>query len=111
MPVVRSRMTTLPTEHTESLIRLLQRVAKRALHPDPKSAQPEYDLGEDLDEVVIGDWLHLEWMSEEHCWMRIGDAAVDVHFSAEGPVEVRLTRGVHADIVGDTSVRKATDGD
>jgi hypothetical protein len=42
-------------------------------------------------------------MSEEHCWMRIGDTAVKVHFSADGPVEVRITRGVHADIVGDTS--------
>jgi hypothetical protein len=104
-------VTTLPIKHTASLIRLFERVAKRDLHPDPKSAQPEYDLGDDLDEVVIGNWLHLEWMSEDHCWMRIGDAAVNVLFSAEGPVEVRISRGFYADIVGDTSVWNATDGD
>ncbi len=32
----------------------------------------------EFDEVVLGDWLHVEQMSTTHYWMRLGDADINV---------------------------------
>lgn len=43
-----------------------------------------------LDEVVIGDWLHIEMMNDkpEHYWMRLGERRFNV-FSEKGTLTIR----------------------
>ena len=83
-------MTDLRAARAASVIRLFAHAPHRELQPKPGVKQPEFDLGDDLDEVLIGSWFHLEWMTDDHCWMRIGDAALNVHFSSGGRVEVSV---------------------
>lgn len=47
----------------------------------------------EFDELVVGDWLHIEQLDSRVWWMRVGDARIDVTIPAEGPVEVRVMRG------------------
>lgn len=53
---------------------------------------------ETFDELVVGDWLHVEWMSEDVWWMRIGDAKVIVDVRPDS-VGVQVDRGVYGPVV------------
>ncbi len=57
-----------------------------------------------FDELVISPWLHLEQMDDDHWWMSVGDARVDVHLRPDGKVDVLVERGQYGPIVGDTIV-------
>lgn len=60
---------------------------------------------EGVDEVCVGDWLHLEAMSIKergpvHYWLRIGERAYDVFINKKtGAVEVQEERERHAQLV------------
>lgn len=32
----------------------------------------------DFDEIVVGDWLHIERMSDHWWWMRVGNKTFDI---------------------------------
>ena len=55
-----------------------------------------------LDEVVIGDWLHMEQMGDRGWWLQIGDAYVYVHLPARGLPEVTIRRGEYGPVCGET---------
>ena len=35
-------------------------------------------LGEEFDEIVLGDWLHVEQMDVDHYWLRLGEKTYNV---------------------------------
>lgn len=43
-----------------------------------------------FDEVVVGEWLHVERMSNTHFWLRIGERAFDVVAVGKGGL-VKIT--------------------
>lgn len=61
------------------------------------------DRGRDLafqdegvfDELVVDGWLHLEQMTEDTWWMRVGDARVDIRVLKDGRAEVSIERDVY----------------
>jgi hypothetical protein len=53
----------------------------------------------DFDELVVGDWLHVEMMSEGVWWMRVGNAVLWVSNTKDGP-SVRLTEGTASEVDG-----------
>jgi hypothetical protein len=56
-----------------------------------------------LDEVVVGEWLHMEQMDDNVWWLRIGDARLMVTLGAEGQPSVDIQRGFYAVPKGSTS--------
>lgn len=57
-----------------------------------------------FDELVVGEWLHLEWMDERAWWMRLGDMRVSVSVNAPDDVRVDVERGHHATVNGKTTM-------
>ena len=57
-----------------------------------------------LDELVLGDWLHLEKMDQGQWWLRLGDADVAITLEAGGKVRVDVKRGAHGEVHGSTSL-------
>ena len=57
-----------------------------------------------LDEVVVGDWLHLEKLDPGQWWLRVGDADVAITLEAGGAVRVDVTRGGHRKVHGSAPV-------
>lgn len=47
----------------------------------------EYRGESEFDELVVGDWLHIERMHHDHYWMCVGGRNVDVKFDRLGRVE------------------------
>jgi hypothetical protein len=47
-----------------------------------------------FDEVVIDDWLHVEQMDDNHWWMRVGDACINVTL-LDGKAVVDIERNVY----------------
>jgi hypothetical protein len=50
----------------------------------------------DFDEVVVGQWLHVEWMDADRWWMRVGEVHIWVTVDPSGharQVEVYGPRG------------------
>ena len=47
----------------------------------------------EFDELVVGDWLHLEQMGNREWWARIGEVHLWISIPAKGAVKVRLTEG------------------
>lgn len=45
-----------------------------------------------FDELVVDDWLHIEQMSNNSWWMRIGDARVLVTLNKKGAPTVIIER-------------------
>lgn len=41
-----------------------------------------------FDEIVVGEWLHVEAMSERSAWVRVGERVFDV-FVEQGKITVR----------------------
>lgn len=46
----------------------------------------------EFDELVVGDWLHIEMMSNSVCWMQVSNAILWVNHTKNG-VTVALTEG------------------
>lgn len=46
-----------------------------------------------FDELVLDDWFHLENMAENHWWVRVGDARINVTLSSDGNAVVQIERG------------------
>lgn len=42
----------------------------------------------EFDELVVGDWLHIEQMDDRRYWMRVGDYRIDVFIPAKGKPNV-----------------------
>jgi len=49
--------------------------------------------GKGFDELVVGQWFHLERMDKRFWWARIGDARIEVHIGKTGQVRVEVERG------------------
>ena len=48
----------------------------------------------EFDEVVVGKWLHVERMSTNHWWMRVGDDRVSITVGRDGRAsKVTVERG------------------
>lgn len=54
-----------------------------------------------FDEFVLDDWLHIESMSDNEWWLRIGDARIWVTVGDTG-TRVDISRGCYDEINGDT---------
>jgi hypothetical protein len=58
-----------------------------------------HDLSSDgtswFDELVVGDWFHLEWMHGRTWWMRVGDASIYVTIPKEKQPVLQIQRGVY----------------
>jgi hypothetical protein len=48
-----------------------------------------------FDELVVDRWLHLEQMTEDTWWMRVGDSRVDIQVLPTGRAEISIERGVY----------------
>lgn len=46
----------------------------------------EADSG--FDEIVVGDWLHLERMHTGLWWLRLGDREADIQVNSKGKIAV-----------------------
>lgn len=54
-----------------------------------------------LDELVIGEWLHVEQLDDGRWWMRVGDARLEVQVDGQdGPPCVDVTRGFYDRVNG-----------
>ena len=56
-----------------------------------------------FDELVVGDWFHIEQMDDDCWWLRVGDAQVIVGLSKKEQPNVEITRGFYSPINGGTS--------
>ncbi len=43
--------------------------------------------GTDLDELLVGDWLHIEQMDKRHWWMSVGGCNFNVFLTKKGKVK------------------------
>lgn len=46
-----------------------------------------------FDEVKVDGWLHLERMTDNTWWMRVGQATLDIIVQPNGEAEVRVRTG------------------
>jgi hypothetical protein len=56
----------------------------------------------DFDELVVGQWLHVEWMDADRWWVRIGDVAIWITVDPSGDarqVEIYPPRDPTADTI------------
>lgn len=49
-----------------------------------------------FDELVVGEWLHLEQMDHDLWWLRVGDARILVTVAAGEEPIVDVQRGFYA---------------
>lgn len=49
-----------------------------------------------FDELVVDQWLHLEQMTDDAWWMRLGDARINIHVTPAGEAKLTIERGVYA---------------
>jgi hypothetical protein len=54
----------------------------------------------ELDEVVIGQWFHLERLDDNEWWLRVGDARILVSIGKQGEADVDIERGFYSDFQG-----------
>jgi len=56
----------------------------------PATEQTGYHTGSDslpdtdFDELVVGQWLHVEWMDADRWWMRVGDVVIWITVDPSG---------------------------
>ncbi len=66
--------------------------------PDSGYSYPALDLSfkpsqhVEFDELVVGEWFHMEQMDDRFWWMRIGDVTVHVRIPARGKPVVSVER-------------------
>lgn len=58
----------------------------------------------EFDELVVGQWLHIEWLDEHVWWMRVGDVRLTASVQPDGKVVVDVERGCYAAVRGSTGV-------
>ncbi|MCC7540627.1 MAG: hypothetical protein IT379_30710 [Deltaproteobacteria bacterium] len=56
-----------------------------------------------FDELVVDDWLHVEWLDERVWWMRLGDARIQVEICDDGIAKVDIVRGFYEPVRGESS--------
>ena len=61
------------------------KIARFRLGADPDVACEGRD---GFDELVVGDWLHLERMDRRVWWIRIGDFEADIVIARDGSCRV-----------------------
>jgi len=71
-------------------------LARQWEHPD----RAVLDIGGDgsswFDELVVGNWLHLEWMHGRTWWLRLGDASIYVTVpKGKTPPIIQIQRGAY----------------
>ena len=54
---------------------------------------------EGFDELVVGDWFHLERMDKNVWWARVGDARLIVTIASNGETKVDIERGTYGKII------------
>ena len=54
-----------------------------------------------FDELVVGEWLHVENMDDGSWWMRVGDARLMIAV-VNGEVTVDVERGAYGEVRGTT---------
>lgn len=52
-----------------------------------KSPRVHHEGAAEFDEIVVGDWLHVEQMSDRHYWVVIGGVNINVFFNQLGRVQ------------------------
>lgn len=57
-----------------------------------------------VDEIVVGDWFHLECMDDGVWWIRLGDARLRVSRDKDSTVIVDVERGAYGEVLGTTGV-------
>lgn len=62
----------------------------------------ELQGSEVLDEVSFDGWLHLEQLTDDVWWLRVGDVQLHVSVTPESPPRVDVLRGAYAEAVGTT---------
>ncbi len=59
-----------------------------------------------LDEVVLGNWFHLEQLDDRTWWIRVGDARILAHVGQPGPLRVDVVRGFYEPVLGETRIHE-----
>lgn len=59
-----------------------------------------------FDELVLGDWLHVEQMDDSQWWLRVGDARLTVTLKPGALPTVDVERGFYAEPTGTTRTRE-----
>lgn len=62
----------------------------------------------DIDEIVVGEWLHVERMSERGYFVQLGDARFHVELTRKGVATVYVTEA--AIVPGAKGTARLTDG-
>ncbi len=70
--------------------------------PTARRGDITLDYADGLNELVMGDWLHIEQVDDDSWQMRIGDVKVMVNSSDTPQSSVDITRGFYAPINGTT---------
>ena len=65
----------------------------RVLAQDLRRSERHESGAVPFDEVVVGEWLHVERIDLDLWWLRIGGVALTVETGEDGRVTVRLTEG------------------
>jgi hypothetical protein len=55
-----------------------------------------------LDEVAFADWLHVEQMTDDTWWFRVGDAQLHVTVVSGAAPRVDVVRGAFGEVSGKT---------
>lgn len=91
------------------------RPGKKRSHRNP-TWRAKWDVGDgshttenvgEFDELVIGEWFHIEKMDNDKWWIRIGDARIDVRVRGGERVDVWVERGEY----GDETPKPKNDGE
>lgn len=61
-------------------------------HPDQEVHHLQGDGSSWFDELVVGDWLHIEWMQGRNWWMRLGDARISITIPEGKPPIIQIER-------------------
>jgi hypothetical protein len=64
----------------------------------------EFENQGSFDELVVGDWLHVEQMDDKVWWLRLGDARVFVTLRGGEEPRVDVERGFYGPANGITKV-------
>lgn len=57
-------------------------------HPPIQLDSAQYEGPTEFDELVVGNWFHLEQMDDRDWWMRVGPLAINVRVYADGRHDV-----------------------
>jgi hypothetical protein len=65
-------------------------VQGRARHPPIRHASTDHVGPTEFDELVVGDWFHMEQMDHRDWWMRVGPAVINIHIHPDGTQDMTI---------------------